>query len=768
MGILSEQEMKIKGESRVWKDIFSKTGATKSVSQTQLGQQLIMTEAIRLMPIMKHWIEEGCSKLDRKQVKAFFINDDIILKKIVETFLLLSATSHVIKEDPKKVHVRHKNIATINEKILPDLTFNQAWRFTESLIDFSKYFTVESERVSKGGAFLTSVKYICQLPESIMEQLAIKSYGAFFSEPITILPKDWEFKDGELNGGYHHYKFEMVRTRSHKVDYSKYSQKVFDSINYIQSTPWRINKVLMAVLKDDLKKPKKEDFLKSEFPSSEDCKWDIDLSKLEEGDKEIDRLNGHRKIYYDNAELYYAEVKDFESSLGKYRAVRLAIGIAESYKDEEKIYFPHSFDFRGRVYPIPIGLSPQGADAVKAMLEYSNTNKLNERGAMWAWAYLASLYGDDKLLFDKRVERGKELLWVDYKDADEPYQFLAHQLEMRKFSKDSDFEFRGRIHLDACNSGSQFTSAITGDMAGCVATNVIPSFSKDGEQDRQDAYLLVSNKTLGLVRFNIIGSDSQDKDALILFENLLDEKGRKICKKPVMVSNYGGTAGGRATIVFDMLRELKVDRFFINKKNCAIFSKLIGDSIAGVLNGSKAFEGYIQKMNTVITKENKPITWNTSDGFHVVHMKKKELKPISVSCFLPGSRKSTTIIQKKYSEDINAIKMKSAIAPNYVHSLDAELLRRVSLRMQDAGIIDSDFIHDSFGCHPNDVDAMLRLLKEEFADMMINDPLGKLDEELRSQVGDSKESQKAASKVVVPRLGELDHKLVYDSDWFFS
>jgi hypothetical protein len=52
--------------------------------------------------------------------------------------------------------------------------------------------------------------------------------------------------------------------------------------------------------------------------------------------------------------------------------------------------------------------------------------------------------------------------------------------------------------------------------------------------------------------------------------------------------------------------------------------------------------------------------------------------------------------------------------------------------------------------------------------MMINDPLGKLDEELRSQVGDSKESQKAASKVVVPRLGELDHKLVYDSDWFFS
>ncbi len=56
--------------------------------------------------------------------------------------------------------------------------------------------------------------------------------------------------------------------------------------------------------------------------------------------------------------------------------------------------------------------------------------------------------------------------------------------------------------------------------------------------------------------------------------------------------------------------------------------------------------------------------------------------------------------------------MKSAISPNFIHSLDAELLRRVALKMRDAGVVDSDWIHDSFGSHPNDVDLMLMITKK--------------------------------------------------------
>ena len=140
-------------------------------------------------------------------------------------------------------------------------------------------------------------------------------------------------------------------------------------------------------------------------------------------------------------------------------------------------------------------------------------------------------------------------------------------------------------------------------------------------------------------------------------------------------------------------------------------------------------------MNNIIAKKDCPITWKTSDGFHVVHVKVKELQPKQVSCLLPGARKTTVIFRKVYSERVSPQKMKSAISPNYVHSLDAELLRRVALRLKDHGIDYTDWIHDSFGCHPNNVDLMLNVTKDEFKKLVLRNPLKILDKELREQIG---------------------------------
>ena len=314
---------------------------------------------------------------------------------------------------------------------------------------------------------------------------------------------------------------------------------------------------------------------------------------------------------------------------------------------------------------------------------------------------------------------------------------------------------------------------MTGDKAGCIATNVIPIYDEYGIQKRQDAYLLVSRRSLELLKTKIHNITPEDNlEALQTLFQLLEKDGRKICKKPVMVSNYGGTAGGRSEIMWDMLRTQDIDRKFITKKNSSLLSSFVGDSIAGVLNGGKAFEAYIHKMNNVISKKGKPITWDTSDGFHVIHVKKKELKPKQVTCLLPGSRKATVIWKKTYSEDINPVKMKSAISPNYVHSLDAELLRRVALKMQEEGIFQTDWIHDSFGCHPNHINLMLEITKKVFSSLMKLNPLKALDNQLREQCDDSKASQKLINTIKIPNLGGLntdtDFDLVIKSHWFFS
>ena len=378
---------------------------------------------------------------------------------------------------------------------------------------------------------------------------------------------------------------------------------------------------------------------------------------------------------------------------------------------------------------------------------------------------------------------GKKLVHEDvYLEADEPYQFLAHQLEMKKFLKNPKMEFRGRIHLDACNSGSQFTSAITGDLSGCIATNVIPTINKYGGQDRQDAYLLVSDKALNLteeliesekkkISKDIKNGKVENKDvydSLKIFRSLLIEKGRKVCKTPVMVSNYGGTAGGRADIIWNQLREFGVDRKWITKSNSSRYSKIIGDSISGVLNGGKAFENYIQKMNNLIAKQNAPVIWNTDDGFHVVHFKNKQEKSKKVRVLLPNARRQTVLSKTVFSDKLSVPKMKSAISPNYVHSLDAELLRKVAYRMFEEGIVDSDWIHDSFGCHPNHVDLMLNITKEEFREMVSRKPLEKLDSELRSQMDNSRSTKRALKEIQLPNFGEIEIEKLMDSEWFFS
>lgn len=775
----NENEMKFRGENKVLKAIITKEGNCKNIASTQIGQQMLFEESLRILPLVSDWIENGSAKVYRAELKEYFCNEEILLEKITQTLLFLSGAIYYGDSFNRGGggKTRHKKVNSLKNKIMPELSFDQVWRFLEIVIELSEYFSVEKVNEFKDNVVSVKLSYVCNLSPIIVEKLAEQANKAFYPMPMTEAPTPWFInEEGEAIGGYKQYQFQLIRANPKNINYSKFSEEIFESINYIQSTPWIVNKDLLEVVKNDLVEPKKEDFVKMEYPDNSRCQWEIDLEDKSTSlsEKEINHISIERKMYRELISLYRAEVSDFESAVGKYRAIRLALSICDRYKDEPAIYFPHSYDFRGRVYPLPIGLSPQGSDAVKALLLYKDTEPLNEMGVAWNWAYLASLYGDDKLDFTQRVKRGKELLDADYRDADEPYQFLSHQLELKKGETIKGYIPNTRIHLDACNSGSQFTSAITGDVDGCKATNVIPSYTQDGMQERKDAYLLVSAKALQLTQ-EVIDSakDRQTKDTAKFFKRLLEKNGRKICKVPVMVSNYGGTQGGRTEILWNMLRELGVERRWITRKNAALFSKIIGDSIVGVLKGGKAFETYIHKMNNIIAKKDKSIVWTTGDGFQVVHVKNKELKPKQVTCMLPGARRSTTIIKKSYSDSVSATKMKSAISPNYIHSLDAELLRRVALKMKHQGMVYTDWIHDSFGCRPNDVEAMMLITKQQFSELVKRDPLKILDQQLKSQMDDDKATNKALRDIKLPTLkgfdvtqGDLD--VVFQSDWFFS
>ena len=73
----------------------------------------------------------------------------------------------------------------------------------------------------------------------------------------------------------------------------------------------------------------------------------------------------------------------------------------------------------------------------------------------------------------------------------------------------------------------------------------------------------------------------------------------------------------------------------------------------------------------------------------------------------------------------------------------------------------SDWIHDSFGCLPNEVGRMLEITKEVFLEMMENNPLEVLDKELRSQAIFNGTTEKQLDKVAIPSLGIVDFSNVF-------
>ena len=85
-------------------------------------------------------------------------------------------------------------------------------------------------------------------------------------------------------------------------------------------------------------------------------------------------------------------------------AYDLRMSVAKEFLHAERIYFPHSIDFRGRAYPIPPHLNHQGPDLCRGLLEFAEKKPLGERGLFWLKITLANLKGEDKLVFEDRIK----------------------------------------------------------------------------------------------------------------------------------------------------------------------------------------------------------------------------------------------------------------------------------------------------------------------------------------------------------------------------
>lgn len=584
----------------------------------------------------------------------------------------------------------------------------------------------------------------------------LKPIGA----PCIVPPKPWE---DLFHGGFYspelQSRFPFVRSGNIKhvkgADLSKHMQ----AVNRLQETAWQINPQVNHFFKWALQTncthllglPSSQPLT---FP---DSPVPGHLKKEEMTTEQQELLKSWKR---DTARLHTKERKRYSESLGIWRITAMA----DEYKEYDKFYFVYTTDFRGRIYPVTAGLSPQGADYSKGLLRFSEGKELGKEGAYWFKVHGANLLGYDKDTYDGRVKYIEDPERIDgikrvaadpysietakfIGMADKPLQFLAWCLEFAEYLEVGDsFKSHLPVGLDGSCNGLQNFSALLLDSVGGLATNVLPSDSPN------DIYGEVAKVAVQKLF-------ERSADGCVTSGKLLDLGiNRKTTKRSVMTLPYGLTKRSSGGYIGDWLYDNHMHTFsgyteFNDARN--VLNDVVWESIGEVVTAAREGMDWIQRVARLVGKANKALEWTTPTGFRV-YQKEMKSKLVRCSSALNGVR---TYGLREYTNKVDTIGLVNGSSPNFVHSLDAAHL--VLTVLESKGITAWQMIHDDYGTYAADIPELHRAIRQAFVNMYDGtDLLQKFKLEIENILDEEVE--------MTPDSGDMDISQVLDAAYFFG
>lgn len=592
--------------------------------------------------------------------------------------------------------------------------------------------------------------------------------------PMVVPPADWE---GPRGGGYltiHSKQLTLVKTKNRNYleeleGMPEQMALVYEAINHIQRTPWKVNEFVLAafqIIHD-------RGLATAGLPSGEDLPVPPSpLAKDQDSKTLTDVQKEQFKAWKKAATAVYDENIRIKSKRLMTSKIRM---IAEKFSVYESIYFPHTMDFRGRIYPAPMYLNPQGNSLAKGLLQFADGKPLGTNEAACELAiHGANCYGYDKASMQERVdwvvEHREQILqagtnpmadlwWA--KEADDPWSFLAFCREWVGYCENGyDHVSYIPIAKDGSCSGLQHFSAALRDPEGGSAVNLIPT-------DRPaDIYQTVIDKTIAKVQADLTHSGEKD-----IAQAWLDYgMSRKTAKRTTMTRVYGSTLYSARAFVQEYIMDTDAKRRqedpdYISplkerEFEAAVYlAKHVWSSINETVIAAKDGMDWLQECARELAAENLPIVWTTVDGFPVMQnypdMAKRRVKTKF------GDQLVYLTVQEAIKDKLDRRRQGNGISPNWVHANDGCHLRMTVNLAAFNGVTHFAMIHDSFGCHAADVEMLGACLRETFVELYVdNDPLLRFKAEGEALVG--------KELPALPEKGELDVTQVRDSEFFFA
>jgi DNA-directed RNA polymerase len=617
--------------------------------------------------------------------------------------------------------------------------------------------------------------------------------------PCIIPPKPWTTP---FDGGYYSQIISRpTLVKTHNKEYlqelgDRDMEEVYGAVNALQETAWSINVEVLDVMRTlyesnspigDIPQaevqvaPTKPYWL----PSDGTKMGKEDMTPEQRDEFDAWKREAHR-VHVENAKMR-----------GRRAVFLRTIAVAERFRDEEAMYFPHQLDWRGRAYPLPLYLTPQGNDMQRGLLEFANGVQITDQdGADWLAIHGAGMFGYDKVSLEDRIawvmEHEAQVLatasnpydnrfWLD---ADKPWQFLAFCFDWAGYRAEGfDFVSSLPVQMDGTCNGLQNFSAMLLDEIGGAAVNLIPATTP------QDIYQRVAD----LVKIRIEADLFSDEPILAKHT---DEEGnevqtlictigeiargwhgnvnRKTTKRPVMTLAYGAVRYGFVKQVdedtikpwresdpvgYPFIRQADNGKPYDFGYQAAMYmGGLIWEEVGNVVVAARQAMDWLQVVSKVASQQGLPIHWTTPAGFLVQQAYRvPNVKRVDTTF---NSQRLTASYQMGVGK-IDSRKQASGISPNWVHSLDASHLMKTIVACHAQGIRSFSMIHDSYGTHAGNAWAMAQILREKFVQMYQHVcTLGNFKTELEQQIN--------ADLPAIPPKGNLDLNVVLDSPFFFA
>ncbi|KAM7536175.1 hypothetical protein Aperf_G00000090814 [Anoplocephala perfoliata] len=524
--------------------------------------------------------------------------------------------------------------------------------------------------------------------------------------------------------------------------------RVLDSLNTLAACPWKVNQPLLDSMLLVARKGGEKNLSIPEIkslipiPSKKFDRYCLLIQIKYKSTSNFSTLPREELVAAYRRFLNIRKIHDETRSLWATEMYRLSI--ANQYRDKV-FWFPHSMDFRGRVYPCPPHFHHMGSDIARGLIVFAKGLPLGETGLRWLKIHLANLTGKVKRSSNDEREAYTESILDEVIDSaekpfegrgwwceqEEPWQTLACCRELtaalRYSTGPANYVNHLPVHQDGSCNGLQHYAAMGRDERGAVSVSL-----EDCERPR-DVYTDVAEV--------VEAQRKKDAAAGVEIAALLEGSvQRRVIKQSVMTTVYGVTLYGAMAQIKRQLRELPI----FQARAGADFDKRLGPasaylarltltSIGAIFTSSAATQAWFAKLAKHITRSRGcRISWITPLGLPVVqpYVKQSEIEfdlwsgsDTSKTEWIAALTRAARRIERQYmssgsfgSRDSlvglpppNPVKQRNAFPPNFVHSLDSCHMMLTALHCLREGVMFAS-VHDCFWTHAASVDTLNRMI----------------------------------------------------------